>query len=84
MTKRLDAVLRLEKTEVEGDESVDSEDSAWEFQASKQGKARAEIVQGLDTITYKDSDVITGEFISVEQRRSVQEYFLEIHEGNER
>ena len=82
MTKRLDAILRLEKTEVEGDESVDSEDSAWEFQASKQGKARTEIVQGLDTITYQDSDVINGEFVSVEHRKSVQQYFLEIHEGN--
>ena len=84
MTKRLDAILRLEKTEVEGDESVDSEDSAWEFQASKQGKARTEIVQGLDTITYQDSDVINGEFVSVEHRKSVQQYFLEIHEGNNR
>ena len=84
MTKRLDAILRLEKAEVEGDESVDSEDSAWEFQASKQGKARTEIVQGLDTITYQDSDVINGEFVSVEHRKSVQQYFLEIHEGNNR
>jgi hypothetical protein len=84
MTKRLDAILRLEKTEVEGDNSVESEDSAWEFQASKQGKARTEIVQGLDTITYQDSDVINGEFVSVEQRKSVQQYFLEIHEGNNR
>ena len=84
MTKRLDAILRLEKTEVEGDDSVESEDSAWEFQASKQGKARTEIVQGLDTITYQDSDVINGEFVSIEQRKSVQQYFLEIHEGNNR
>ena len=84
MTKRLDAVLRLEKTEVEGDESIDSEDSAWEFQASKQGKARTEIVQGIDTATYEDSDVINSEFVSVEQRKSVQQYFLEIHEGNNR
>jgi hypothetical protein len=84
MTKRLDAILRLEKTEVEGDDSVESEDSAWEFQASKQGKARTEIVQGLDTITYQDSNVINGEFVSVEQRKSVQQYFLEIHEGNNR
>ena len=84
MTKRLDAVLRLEKTEVEGDESIDSEDSAWEFQASKQGKARTEIVQGIDTVTYEDSDVINSEFVSVEQRKSVQQYFLEIHEGNNR
>lgn len=84
MTKRLDAVLRLEKTEVEGDESIDSGDSDWEFQASKQGKARAEMVRGLDTITYDESDVINGEFVSVEQRKSVQQYFLEIHEGNNR
>jgi hypothetical protein len=82
MTQRLDAVLRLEKTQVKGDDSVEGDDSGWEFKASKEGKARTEIVQGLDSVTYGDSDVINGEFVSVEQRQAVQQYFLEIHEGN--
>ena len=84
MTQRLDAVLRLEKTQVKGDDSVEGEESAWEFQASKKGKARTEIVQGIDSVTYDDSDVLNSEFVSVEQRQAVQQYFLEIHEGNKR
>ncbi|MDA0237062.1 MAG: hypothetical protein O3B03_00970 [Proteobacteria bacterium] len=84
MTQRLDAVLRLEKTQVKGDDSVEGEESAWEFQASKRAKARTETVQGLDSGTYDDVDVINGEFVSVEQRQAVQQYFLEIHEGNKR
>jgi hypothetical protein len=82
MTKRLDAILKLEKTKVNSDESMEGDDSAWEFQASKQGRARSNAIQGLDGVAYDESEVMNSEFVSVEQKKSVQQYFLEIHEGN--
>ena len=82
MTKRLDAILKLEKTKVNSDESMEGDDSAWEFQASKQGRARSKAIQELDGVVYDESEVMNSEFVSVEQKKSVQQYFLEIHEGN--
>jgi hypothetical protein len=61
---------------------MEGDDSAWEFQASKQGRARSNVIQGLDGVAYDESEVMNSEFVSVEQKKSVQQYFLEIHEGN--
>ena len=80
MTQRLDAILRLEKTEVESDSEA-GEDSAWEFQESKYGAALTETANGVESTDYRESEVVDGEFVSVEQRKSVQQYFIEIHEG---
>jgi hypothetical protein len=61
---------------------MEGDDSAWEFQASKQGRARSNAIQGLDGVAYDESEAMNSEFVSVEQKKSVQQYFLEIHEGN--
>jgi len=83
MTKRLDAVLKLEKTKVESEDKESDADLGWEFQSSKRGDAKTKISGEIQSGSYEKSDALEAEFVSIEQRNAMQKYFLKIHEGKE-
>jgi len=84
-TKRLDAVLKLERVKVSGsdqaNENADKE-SGWFYAASQQEQAEAAFADVRGREDYADADVIRPGHVPIEQRQAVRDYFINIHESS--
>ncbi|UCH49345.1 MAG: hypothetical protein JSU95_06070 [Betaproteobacteria bacterium] len=84
-TKRLDAVLKLERVKVSGDEEAkedDEEDSGWFYSASQQETSKAALADVRARDDYNRADVMQPSRIPIEQQQAVRDYFVNIHEGS--
>jgi hypothetical protein len=84
-TKRLDAMLKLERVRVSGSEEVkekDQQEAEWFYSASQQEQSETgfEDVRGRDD--YSGAEVMKTGRVPIEQRQAVRDYFINVHEGD--
>lgn len=85
-TKRLDAVLKLERVKVSGSDQVkenDEQESGWFYTASQQEQAESAFADVRGRGDYADADVMRPGHVPIQQREAVRDYFINIHESSE-
>ena len=84
-TKRLDAVLKLERVQVSGDDEAkekDQQEAAWFYSASQQEQSEAGLASVRGRDDYSGADVMRPGRVPIEQRQAVRDYFINVHEGD--
>jgi hypothetical protein len=83
-TRRLEAQLKRETVRVGSDEegSEKSDDSSWFYSASQQEKSQAALADVRARDDYNRADVMQPSRIPIQQQQAVRDYFINIHEGN--
>ena len=83
-TRRLEAQLNRETVRVGSDEegSEKSDDSSWFYSASQQEKSQAALADVRARDDYNRADVMQPSRIPIQQQQAVRDYFINIHEGN--
>jgi hypothetical protein len=86
-TKRLDAVLKLERVKVEGSDKPnenDEKDSGWFYTASQQEQAETGFADVRGRKDYADADVMRPGHVPIQQKQAVRDYFINIHESSKK
>jgi hypothetical protein len=86
-TKRLDAVLKLERVKVEGSEEAkdkDQKEAEWFYSASQQEQSDTGFADVRGRDEYAGADVMKPGRVPIEQRQAVRDYFINVHEGDEK
>jgi len=86
-TKRLDAVLKLERVKVDGSDAPNEDDkknSGWFYTASQQEQAETEFANVRGRNDYSDADVMRPGHVPIQQKKAVRDYFINIHGSNEK
>lgn len=85
-TRRLDAQLKLETVRVDSDEDAEQKegDASWLYSASQQEAAKSEFADVRERGSYESADVMRSSRVPMQQRQAVRDYFIKVHEGNEK
>ncbi len=84
-TKRLDAMLKLERVSVSGGEEAKEQDkqkSEWFYSASQQEQSETGFADVRGREDYAGADVMKTGRVPIEQRQAVRDYFINVHEGD--
>jgi hypothetical protein len=84
-TKRLDAVLKLERVKVDGSDDGKQEDgkeSGWFYSASQQEQAESSFADVRGREDYADANVMRPGHVPIQQKQAVRDYFINLHESN--
>ena len=83
-TRRLEAQLKRETVRVEGDEESGekSDDTSWFYSASQQEKSQASLADVRARDDYNRADVMRPSRIPIQQQQAVRDYFINIHESD--
>lgn len=84
-TKRLDAMLKLERVSVSGGEETkenDKQKAEWFYSASQQEQSESGFADVRGRDEYSGADVMKTGRVPIEQRQAVRDYFINVHEGD--
>jgi hypothetical protein len=84
-TKRLDAMLKLERVSVSGGEEAKEQDkqkAEWFYSASQQEQSETGFADVRGRDEYSGADVMKTGRVPIEQRQAVRDYFINVHEGD--
>jgi hypothetical protein len=79
-SKRNSNVKPYALADEEGSEK--SDDSSWFYSASQQEKSQAALADVRARDDYNRADVMQPSRIPIQQQQAVRDYFINIHEGN--
>ena len=86
-TKRLDAVLKLERVKVDGSDKPNEDEqknSGWFYTASQKEQAETEFAEVRGRADYADADVMRPGYVPIQQKQAVRDYFINIHESSKK
>ena len=84
-TKRLDAVLKLERVKVSGsEEATEQKEADWFYSASQQEQSETGFADVRGRDEYAGADVMKPGRVPIEQRQAVRDYFINVHEGDKK
>ena len=86
-TKRLDAVLKLERVKVDGSKEAKDKgqkEAEWFYSASQQEQSETGFADVRGRDEYAGADVMRPGRVPIEQRQAVRDYFINVHEGDEK
>jgi hypothetical protein len=83
-TRRLDAQLKLETVSIDSRAEVESEndDDSWLYSASPQQVSESEYDDVRSRESYNRAGLVQNSRVSMQHRRAVRDYFLNLHEVN--